>query len=474
MIEIHELWWPMIVSLFVMKLCIWIYQWTNPKGKEKLPPGSMGFPIIGETFEFMKPHDTLEFSTFLRKRMLRHGPLFRTSIFGAKVIVSTDIALNMEIAKVNSVIGATESLTRLFGKKNLFSQSKESHKHVRNLTLQLLGSQGLRLRMIQDIDLSARRHMEIGARGGGLDIRETSSKILMQCLAKKVMGDMEHEAAKELELCWRGIPSGWFGFSYNFPGSTVYQILKARKKMLTIIKEMIVKKRASGEELGEFLDIIFQEMERQGETISLDTVVEYIYTFFLLAHETTPRTLAAMVKQISDHPQVMQELQREHEAIVQNKTDKEAGLTWEDYKSMTFTHMVINESLRTTSTFPTVLRKTTHDLEVRGYTIPAGWTFMGYPLIHLSEEKYDDPLSFNPWRWKGKDLSATISKSYMPFGAGPRLCVGAEFAKLNMAIFVHHLSRYRWSMNSDTKVLRQYILLFPKGTHVQITGRYSE
>lgn len=35
-----------------------------------------------------------------------------------------------------------------------------------------------------------------------------------------------------------------------------------------------------------------------------------------------------------------------------------------------------------------------------GYTIPAGWTFLGFPFNHFSEEKYDDPFSFNPWRWK--------------------------------------------------------------------------
>lgn len=145
--------------------------------------------------------------------------------------------------------------------------------------------------------------------------------------------------------------------------------------MMTLIKKMVVKKRSAGEDLGEFFDIIFREMEREGETVSLDNAIQYIYTFFLVNLETTPRFLAAAVKLISDHPEVMQELQvhqsfslhpliyielllhlyqfpnrvmyeltistqREHEAFVQNKTDKEAGLSWEDYKSMTFTQMV--------------------------------------------------------------------------------------------------------------------------------------
>uniref|UniRef100_A0A1J3HXK7 Cytochrome P450 708A2 n=1 Tax=Noccaea caerulescens TaxID=107243 RepID=A0A1J3HXK7_NOCCA len=472
MTEILQYVWPVIVSLFVVKLSMWIYRWSNPIGKEKLPPGSMGFPIIGETLEFSKPHGVIEISPFLTKRIRRYGPIFRTSLFGGKVIICADSEVTMEIGKGNAVFGIPESVTRLFGEDNLFSQSKESHKHVKHLTLQMLGSQALKVRMIQDIDLLARRHIEIGAMSGCLGIKETASKIIIHCISKKVMGDMDPEDAKELELCWGGFPGGWFGFSYNIPGTALYQLLKARKKMMTLIKKIIVKKRSAGEDFGEFFDIIFREMEREGETVSLDNAVQYIYTFFLLNLETTPRFLVGAVKLISDHPEVMQELQREHEAFVQNKTDKEAGLSWEDYKSMTFTQMVINEALRITSTFPTVLRKITDDVEVRGYTIPAGWTFLGFPFNHFNEEKYDDPFSFNPWRWKGKDLNATVSKSFLPFGVGTRLCPGAEFAKMQLTIFLHHLSRYRWSMNSDTKILRQYILLFPQGTNVQITGRY--
>lgn len=61
---------------------------------------------------------------------------------------------------------------------------------------------------------------------------------------------------------------------------------------------------------------------------------------------------------------------------------------------------VINESLRITTTVPVVLRKPDHDIQVGDYTIPAGWTFMGYPNVHFNPEKYEDPFVFNPWRWK--------------------------------------------------------------------------
>jgi len=468
MLYVFEL-WIVIVSLLALNLCHWIYQWRNPKCNGKLLPGSMGFPIIGETFEFMKPHDVLQFPSFVKKRVIRHGPVFRTSLFGSKVIISMDNELNMEIAKTNRTIGVPKSITRLFGDNNLFVQSIESHKHVRSLTFQLLGPQGLKLRVIEDIDLLARKHMEEGARNGFLNVKEAASKILIECLAKKVMGDMDPETAKELAICWRKFPSGWFRFPFKIPGMGVYDMMKARKRMMNLLKEVVLKKRASGEEFGEFFKIIFGENERGKEKMSVENAINYIYTFFLIANETTPRILAATVKLISEKPRVMQELQREHARIVGDRSEKDAALTWEDYKSMTFTHMVINESLRITTTVPVVLRKPDHDIQVGDYTIPAGWTFMGYPNVHFNPEKYEDPFVFNPWRWKGKDLSALVSKNYVPFGAGPRLCVGAYFAKLLMAIFIHNLCRYRWSMKVETTVTRSYMLMFPQGCDVQFS-----
>lgn len=111
--------------------------------------------------------------------------------------------------------------------------------------------------------------------------------------------------------------------------------------MMNLLKETVLKKRASGEELGEFFKIIFGETEGGSEKMSIENAIEYIFTFFVIANETTPGVLAATVKLINDNPKVKQELQREHKRIFQDKTEKdEADLTWEDYKSMTFTQMV--------------------------------------------------------------------------------------------------------------------------------------
>ncbi|CDY14128.1 BnaC02g02450D [Brassica napus] len=65
-----------VIGLVVARISHWWYQWSNPKSNGKLPPESMGFPIIGETFGYFKPHGFYEISPFLKKKMLRYGPLY--------------------------------------------------------------------------------------------------------------------------------------------------------------------------------------------------------------------------------------------------------------------------------------------------------------------------------------------------------------------------------------------------------------
>lgn len=60
-------------------------------------------------------------------------------------------------------------------------------------------------------------------------------QILIECLAKKVMGDMEPHAAKELTQCWRCFPRGWFRFSWSIPGNGVYRMLKVCVFLVHII-----------------------------------------------------------------------------------------------------------------------------------------------------------------------------------------------------------------------------------------------
>ncbi|XP_024031365.1 cytochrome P450 87A3 [Morus notabilis] len=82
--------------------------------------------------------------------------------------------------------------------------------------------------------------------------------------------------------------------------------------------------------------------------------------------------LALAFKLLSKHPSVLEEMIAEHETILKNREDPNSSQTWDEYKSMTFTLQVINETLRLGNVAPGLLRKALKDIRVKGFTIPKG------------------------------------------------------------------------------------------------------
>ncbi|KAJ4841532.1 hypothetical protein Tsubulata_001735, partial [Turnera subulata] len=131
--------------------------------------------------------------------------------------------------------------------------------------------------------------------------------------------------------------------------------------------------------------------------------------------------------QIVDDMKTKKFLIAEHEGIRKRRRNPNSLLSWEEYRSMEFTHMVLKETLRIINMAPGLFPKALKDFEVKGYTIPAGWTLMLVPAaLQLNPETFKDPVTFNPWRWKELDR-VTISKNFVPFGGGTRQCAGAEY-----------------------------------------------
>uniref|UniRef100_A0A0E0LI85 Cytochrome P450 n=1 Tax=Oryza punctata TaxID=4537 RepID=A0A0E0LI85_ORYPU len=123
----------------------------------------------------------------------------------------------------------------------------------------------------------------------------------------------------------------------------------------------------------------------------------------------------------------------------------------------------MNEITRISNVAPGVFRKTLTDVQVNGYTIPSG------PMaVHLNPELFEDPLKFDPWR-RTEEKRSLLLRNHMPFGGGIRLCLGADFSKLFIALFLHILvTEYRWKEIKGGEVLRISEIMFPQAYHIQL------
>ncbi|KAL9457892.1 hypothetical protein AB3S75_006853 [Citrus x aurantiifolia] len=149
------------------------------------------------------------------------------------------------------------------------------------------------------------------------------------------------------------------------------------------------------------MDHLVAEVKKEDSVLDETIAFNLVFLLFFTAHETTSQAITLLVKHIFDHPDVLAELTKEHEGIIRSrKNGNKPEVTWEEYKSMTFSHMVINESVRLENIVPGVFSRVPKDVQIKGYTIPAGWLVMAASsVVHFTPEKYGYPLAFNPWLW---------------------------------------------------------------------------
>jgi cytochrome P450 len=166
--------------------------------------------------------------------------------------------------------------------------------------------------------------------------------------------------------------------------------------------------------------------ETDGSGLSDREVAANILTFILAGHETTARTLGWALHLISRSPAVAARLQAEADGFDPDRADWAGSLAW--------TRAVIEESMRLFPPAPT-LERTAIGADVivgegvQPQTIKAGTMVIISPwVLHRHEQLWDDPAAFRPERFLPENRKAIDRYAYIPFSAGPRVCIGASFA----------------------------------------------
>ncbi|KAK9103398.1 hypothetical protein Sjap_020652 [Stephania japonica] len=435
----------------VIVICIthWVYRWRNPKCNGKLPPGSMGWPLLGETLQFFAPNMSSDIPPFIKKRMKRYGPVFRTSLVGRPVIVSTDPEINHFIFQQEGQLFQSwypETFTEIFGQQNVGSLHGFMYKYLKNLVLNLFGPESLKEKLLPEVEQMANMKLALWATQKNVELKEATASMIFDLTAKKLIS-YTYDPAKSSENLRENFVAfiqGLISFPLNIPGTAYSKCLEGRSKAMKMLKDMLDKRRTMPEKQhgGDFFDYVLQELKKEGtiltEAIALDLMFE------------------------------------EHEAILRSRDNPNSKLTWKEYKSMTFTNKVISETVRLANIVPGIFRKSLRDIKIKGYTIPAGWAVMVCPpAVHLNPSKYEDPLAFNPWRWKGVELNGA-SKHFMAFGGGMRFCVGTDFTKMQMVVFLHCLvTKYSWKAVGGGNIVRTPGLSFPNGYHIKVSEKTS-
>lgn len=174
-----------------------------------------------------------------------------------------------------------------------------------------------------------------------------------------------------------------------------------------------------------------------GISLSDSDIRDELIVFMVAGHDTTATTLAYALWALGRHP----ELQDRVVAEVAELGDRE--LTPDDMSRLCYTVQVLHEALRLCPPGATGARMAMRDVEIDGYRVEAGTLLLfGIMSVQRDPALWDDPLTFDPDRFSPEKSKVRDRWQYLPFGAGPRSCIGDHFAMLEATLALATIIRH--------------------------------
>ncbi|CAM0908051.1 unnamed protein product [Alopecurus aequalis] len=369
------------VTLAIGWLVQWVYRWNKPTCSGILPPGSMGFPVIGETFQFFKANSSLDIPDYFKLRMRRYGNVFKTSLFGQPAVFSCDAEVSRYILKEEGhlfELGYPVALRKIFGEKGIDAFNGATHKFIRRICFTLFGLQNLKEVLLPELERAIRDCLMTWAAKPSVEVHGSAPDILFGLVTKKFLS-FEATKSAELRKSIDVLSKGLLSFPIYFPGTAFYRSMQAWKNVRKTIRDTLAERLGTPDKKhGDLLDMIVEHLHCDEPLINEDVAVDVVSALLFASIYTLSATMGMAFKSLHDNPEVVQAL-------------------------------------------------------------------------------------------KDETKRSTLLKNFMPFGAGARVCPGAEYSKTVVTLLLHVLvTGYKWEEIKGVDVFRSTDVMIPNGYHIRI------
>lgn len=233
-----------------------------------------------------------------------------------------------------------------------------------------------------------------------------------------------------------------------------------------ILKKFIDRRRADSQNYGDLLDMLLHSTYEDGTHMEDRQLIDEILVLFIAGHETTANALTFATQLLAAHPKAAQQVQEE---VSQSSTD--ALMPW--LGSLQFTKQCIEETLRLYPPAYVTDRVALEDDNCGDIEIKSGsiWLISFYEM-HRRADLWNDPDQFQPQRFD-QTAARAYKDHYFPFGAGPRMCVGNNFAMFEMILVIARmLQKFKISPAQPGPIeFNPLITLRPKNAFIKFEGR---
>jgi enediyne biosynthesis protein E7 len=224
----------------------------------------------------------------------------------------------------------------------------------------------------------------------------------------------------------------------HFPTPANQKFRRALDRIDRIVYQIIQNHRAAqdrGEHDRDLLGMLLRLRNEEGDALNDGQLRNETMTFLLAGHETTANALTWAFHLIARNPEVEERLSMEFNQVLAGRVPVFTNLS-----QLTYTKSVIKEAMRLYPPIWILERRVIQEDEIAGYRLPAGSSVMISPYtLHRHPRFWENPETFDPDRFLVESAAP-----YIPFGLGPRFCIGHEFAMMEAQIILAMvLQRYR-------------------------------
>lgn len=437
-------------------------------------PEVHGHWLMKSTLEFVK--GPLKYAS---KNFKEHGDTFLGVFPIGKALMTSNPGLIKYVLQGNqknyTKDRAYDELALLLG-KGLVTSRKEFWRKQRKIAQPAFYKKSLDLLFVNMRDLVENFVEDLSAKSGQtVDISQemmaVTARVAMKTLFTAEMEGDLLEVYECMSVAQRYVADRTFnplGKPFAYINGKHRRFVKKKEILNRLLNDLIEKRQQSDQKENDFLQMLMDaRYEDTGEAMSQQQLLDELVTIFSAGHETSANGLAWTLYSLSQHPEIVNKVKAEIAEILGDRS-----LELADMKNLVYLKQVIEEGMRLYPPVWSVGRQAIEDDEWEGHTIKKD-SIIGIYFYHLHRhpDLWEDPDTFNPDRFSAESVKARPNAHYLPFGAGPRMCIGNYFAMMEMQlIMVELLRKVDFSLVPNQQIeLEPLVTLRPKyGIKMQI------